>query len=221
MHTSDILRSEHFHVTDSTGTVVDITAGLTPDDRLGVVSPRYEDAIAGASGTILHFVTAFYDIQRARHEETGEPFFVYPDYFVFLLGDGEAVRGISGSAPLAGPVSDAYGWLDVWPAEKWVVVRGVVDLWRQIDARGITHLLLPARPSLNLGAMPPAVSDRLKAFYRYLAPGETGDGPAVLRLDLSAEPRGVIAEALRRLPDESPAHAAPAPASQYLVALAE
>ena len=221
MHTSDILRSEHFRVTDSTDAAVDITAGLTTDDRLGVISPRYEDAIAGASGTILRFVTAFYDIQRARQQETGEPFFVYPDYFAFLFGDGEAVRGMSGSAPLAGPVSDAYGWLDVWPAEKWVVVRGVVDLWRQIDARGITHLLLPANPDINLGAMPPAVSDRLKALYRYLAPGETADGPDMLRLDLSAEPCDVIAEALRRLPDGSPAHATPAPASQYLLALAE
>ena len=46
------------------GTPPSLTAGLTADDRLGVVSPRYEDAIPGASAPILTLVTAFYALPR-------------------------------------------------------------------------------------------------------------------------------------------------------------
>src|SRR5437870_13335527 len=105
MHTSDVLRTHHFHIVDGHGNAASLTAGLTADDRLGVVSPRYEDAILGASAAILTFVTAFYDLQRARQQETGEPFFIYADYYVFLFGDGAEVRGQAGPAPLEGAVS--------------------------------------------------------------------------------------------------------------------
>src|SRR5579872_2321230 len=100
MHTSKILRSAHFRVRDDAGTPVVLTAGLRAEDRLGIVSPCYDDAIMGASGTILAFVTAFYDLQRARAAETGQPFFVYPDYFAFFLGAGGgegALRGRAGA----------------------------------------------------------------------------------------------------------------------------
>src|SRR5205823_84942 len=145
-----------------------LTAGLSADDRLGMVSPRYEDAILGASAAILAFVTAFYDLQRAHQEETGEPFFVYADYYIFLFGSGGEVRGRAGPAPLEGAVSSAYGWLDIWPEEKWVVVHDVVDLWAQVEARRITHLLLPAHPAIDLGAIPEAVATGLQAVYHYL-----------------------------------------------------
>jgi hypothetical protein len=45
------------------GNAASLTAGLTANDRLGVLSPRYEDAILGAGAAILAFVTAFYDLQ--------------------------------------------------------------------------------------------------------------------------------------------------------------
>ena len=100
MHTSTILRSDDFRVTDDHGTPIALTGGLRSDDRLGIISPRYEDALLGASGVILAFVTAFYDIQRARQAETGQPFFIYPDYYAFFLGQSDAVRGQAGTAAL-------------------------------------------------------------------------------------------------------------------------
>jgi len=206
MHTSDVLRSEQFRVVDRAGNDVDITAGLTTDDRLGVVSPHYEDAIVGAGAAILKFVTAFYDLQRARQRETGEPFFIYADYFVFLFGDGQEIIGQAAPSPLEGDVSSAIGWLDVWPEEKWVVVRDMADLWAQIQTRRITHLLLPAHPAVDLGAIPTAVSEGLKGVYHYLLPGDA-DGEHDLRIVLGAQPREIIAEAVRRLPPDSPAHA--------------
>ena len=205
MHTSDVLRSHHFRVCDASGNAASLAAGLSVDDRLGVVSPCYEAAILGAGAAILTFVTAFYDLQRARQQETGEAFFVYADYFIFLYGDGGTVRGEAGPAPLDGAVASALGWLDVWPEEKWVVVGDASDLWAQVAARGITHLLVPAHPDVELGAIPASVARGLKAAYRYLLPGEADDGGA-WSIDLEAEPCEVVAEAVRRLPSESPAH---------------
>lgn len=219
VHTSDILRSNQFRVVDQQGAEVSLTADLTSADRLGVVSPRYEDAILGAGAAILTFVTAFYDLQRARQQETGESFFIYADYFVFFFGENQQVRGQANPAPLEGDVSSAYGWLDVWPHEKWVIVRDAADLWAQVQARGITHLLLPAHPAINLGAAPPAVAAKLKATYRYLLPDER-DGDQALRIELAAEPREIVVEAVRRLPAESPAHSVELPAYQRLLSAA-
>lgn len=218
MHTSDVLRSDHFRICDAQGHDAGLTEGLTAADRLGVVSPRYEDAILGAGAAILTFVTAFYDLQRARQQQTGEPFFVYADYFIFAFGEGTQVWGQAEPAPLDGAVGSAFGWLDVWPDEKWVVVRDPDDLWAQVAARRITHLLIPAYPGANLGAMPaPAtVTTGLKAVYRYLLPADADDAQA-LRIDLAAEPLEVLSEAVRRLPPASPAHDLPPAAYQRVV----
>lgn len=216
MHTSDVLRSHQFHVHDGRGQVVSLTTGLTTDDRLGVVSPRYEDAILGAGAAILTFVTAFYDLQRARQQETGEPFFVYADYFIFLRGEGSEVRGQAAPAPLDGAVGSALGWLDVWPQEKWVVAGDLAGLWAQVAARGITHLLLPAHPDPELGAVPTSVTSRLKAVYRYLLPGEA-DEEVMIAIDLDDEPLAVVTEAVRRLPPASPAHRLHLPARHRLI----
>lgn len=216
MHTSDVLRSHQFHVNDATGRAVSLTAGLTTDDRLGVVSPHYEDAILGAGAAILTFVTAFYDLQRARQQETGEPFFVYADYFIFLLGAGAEVRGQAASAPLDGAVAAALGWLDVWPQEKWVVAGDPASLWTQVAARGITHLLVPAHRDHDLGAAPAGATSCLKATYRYLLPGEA-DEEGMISIDLEAEPLAVVAEAVRRLPPASPAHRLHLPARYRII----
>lgn len=208
MHTSHTLRSHQFRIADTSGAPVSITAGLTAQDRLGVVSPRYEDAILGAGPAILAFVTAFYDLQRAEQERTGQPFQIYPDYFIFLSGEDGRVRGQAGGASLDGAVSSALGWLDVWPDDKWVITRDSADLWQQVLARQITHLLLPANSGIGPGPVPGAVFTGLKAIYRYLFPTDTDSGDA-LRIELGDEPLDVIVEAVRRLPPESPAHEVP------------
>lgn len=220
MHTSKVLRSHHFRVVDDTEAVVNLTAGLSTRDRLGIVSPRYEDGILGASAAILTFVTAFYDLQRAQEAATGQPFFIYADYFAFLFADDGGVRGQAQPARLESGVSAAYGELDVWPTEKWVVVQDVDDLWTQVQARQITHLLLPARQAIDLGPVPAPVMAQVKATYHYLLPGEQGTGPT-LRIALAPEALEVVAEAIRALPPESPAHVAPLTPYQRLIADAE
>ncbi len=205
MHTSKILRSQHFRVTDARGAPFSLTDGLTEQDRLGIVSPRYEDGIEGAGGATLAFVTAFYDLQRAREAKSGQPFFIYADYFAFLFGADGHVTGRSQAAPLAAGIGDAYGQLDVWPDDKWVIVRDPTDLWAQIAQRRITHLLLPAASAETLDPIPEMVASQLKAAYCYLLPGQQV-GAAAISLALDPEPVQMIAEAVSRLPAESPLH---------------
>lgn len=216
MHTTETLRSDQFRVIDAEGHAHDLATGLTSEDRLGIISPRYEDAVLDAGGAILLFITAFYDVQRARQRETGEPFFIYPDYFVFLFARDQGVLGRAGAAALGDGVSAAYGKLDVWPDEKWVMVRDVVDLWEQVRARQITHLLLPDEPAFPLGPIPAPVASTLRATYRYLPADGTGS-PDAFRIEMATEPRAMIATALGCLPESSPARSAAAPSFQRLV----
>jgi hypothetical protein len=216
MHTSEILRSDQFQVRDAQGHTVDLTHGLRDDDRLGIVSPRYEDGVTGAGAAILLFVTAYYDLQRRRRQETGEDFFIYADYYAFLFADGENVRGASGPAPLDGAVSSAYSWLDIWPQEKWVVVADTADLWRQVQTRGITHLLMPVASDKEIGAVPPHITAQLRAIIEFARPGQSIP-PNAASISMGEQPAEVVAEAIRRLPPESPAHGWPQPSVQYVV----
>ena len=217
MHTSAILRSDHFHSVDDSGAPIALTGDLRREDRLGIISPRYEDALLGASGVILAFVTAFYDLQRAGQAETGEPFFIYPDYYAFFLGESDAVHGQTETAALGQGVSDAYGWLDIWPEEKWIVSQDSGALWAQVASHNITRLLVPSDPGNALGAVPAAVRLAAKDVYRYLPGGESAVGPDHIRVELATAPSAIIGQALAYLPSNSPARSAPPPTAHCLV----
>ncbi len=127
MHTATELASTDFAicVDGRPGSLADVLPEFTAADRLGVVV-RHPCGATGASTLILAAVTAFYDAQRAK----GEDFFIYPDYFLFHVG---------------GRLGD-HGMLDVWPADKEVVVRDESEeLLRAINDRGITRLLVEDR----------------------------------------------------------------------------
>jgi len=217
MHTSAILRSDHFRIADDSGTPIALTGGLRREDRLGIISPRYEDALLGASGVILAFVTAFYDLQRAWQAETGEPFFIYPDYYVFFLGERDAVHGQTETAALGHGVSGAYGWLDIWPEEKWIVSQDSGALWAQVASHKITRLLVPIDPSNTLGTVPDAVRLAAKDVYRYLPGRESAVGADHIRVELARAPIEIIGQALAYLPSDSPARSAPPPTAHCLV----
>ena len=104
MHTSRELSAASFAITVD-GRAADLDAvlpGFTERDRVGVVVRRPLGG-AGASLLVLAAVTGFYEEQRRR----GEPFFIYPDYFVFHAGR---------------PLGD-HRKLDIWPSHKEVVVE--------------------------------------------------------------------------------------------------
>ena len=100
--------------------LVDLFEGFGEHDRLGVVIGRPGGGL-GASALITAAITAFYDLQRAR----GPDFFIYPDYYLFHVGE---------------PFGD-HSRLDIWPAHKEVVVAAEPqEVLRAVNDRAITRL---------------------------------------------------------------------------------
>ncbi|HWT22309.1 MAG TPA: hypothetical protein VN213_02265, partial [Solirubrobacteraceae bacterium] len=124
MHTTKELSAASFAISvdGRPAALGDLFPGFGERDRVGVVVRRPLGG-AGASLLVLAAVTGFYDFQRER----GEPFFIYPDYFVFHAGR---------------PFGD-HRKLEIWPAHKEVVVEGgAEDLLRALNDRAITRLVV-------------------------------------------------------------------------------
>ena len=125
MHSSGELTSASFTV-ERNGkqvTIPELFPGFDARDRLGVVVHHPGGAL-GASVLILATITAFYDLQRAR----GDDFFIYPDYFIFHVGQQHG----------------NHAMLDIWPDHKEVVVANEPEeVLRAINDRAITRLLVP------------------------------------------------------------------------------
>lgn len=125
MHSSKQLSSDSFAFTldGRPARLDDVLPGFHGQDRLGIVVRRPCGAL-GASTLLLAAVTGFFDARRAR----GGDFFVYPDFFLFHVGERHG----------------DFKMLDVWPAHKEVVVPDDAELLLQaINDRGITRLLVP------------------------------------------------------------------------------
>ena len=126
MHSSTELTSARFQVTcngQRCSSFADLTPGFTAQERLGIVIRDPMQAI-WASGLIMSAVTAFYDI----HRQSGEDYFIYPDYFMF------GINCVPGD----------YGMLDIWPDHKRITVGATTEeCVRAINDRGVTILVLP------------------------------------------------------------------------------
>jgi hypothetical protein len=161
MHSSRELRSSSFEIgiAGRPAGVVDLFEGFDEHDRLGVVMSEPCGAV-GASALITATITAFYDIQRAR----GPDFFIYPDYYLFHVGER---------------LGD-HRKLDVWPPHKEVVVGGEPELILEaIVDRAITRLVVeerePGTPALDREGLASAHA-RIATCLAYSASGRVADG---------------------------------------------
>jgi hypothetical protein len=135
VHSARELRSSLFQI-EVAGRRVrleELFEGFGAHDRLGLVMSRPCGAV-GASALLCASITAFYDIQRSR----GPGFFIYPDYYLFHVGQ---------------PLGD-HARLDVWPRRKEVVVSDEPqEILEAIDDRAITRLVVedgaPGEPRLE------------------------------------------------------------------------
>jgi hypothetical protein len=123
MHTSDVLRAEDFRYLRHAGRemIEEDFGSFCPSydarDRVGIVSPRFEDGILGTGCAVLALTTAFYDVLRS-HSQT---FFDYPQHFAFVGTSVDMV--MSGNAPVLwedAPFGSVWGNLDVWPQSQWI-----------------------------------------------------------------------------------------------------
>jgi hypothetical protein len=124
MHSAKELSSEAFSLTvdGNPARLEDVFPWFQAQDRLGVVV-RHPGGVVGASVLIMAAVTRFYDYQRS----SGRDFFIYPDYFVFHVGEQQG----------------DHSMFDIWPGHKEVVVPDdPEEILRAINDRGITRLLV-------------------------------------------------------------------------------
>ena len=160
MHTSEELASSTFdiRVDGRPGTIADVFPGFDARDRVGVV---VREALGGqgASTLVLAAVTAFYDVHRAR----GRPFFIYPDYFTFMVGG----------------VPDVHRWFDIHPPHKHVAVADrTEDVLTALNDRAITRLVVPEGPA---GGSRPAresaasARERMRTAIAYSPGGRVAD----------------------------------------------
>jgi hypothetical protein len=163
-----------------------VLPGFTDRDRVGVVARRPHGAL-GASALILAAVTAFYDLQRER----GEPFFIYPDYFVFHVGTTQG----------------DHRKLDIWPSHKEVVVKADAEaLLEAINDRAITRLVVedgePAAPRMQRETVASARS-RIATCLAYAPSGRVRDGAVAIAGNDVTE--GYVAATLERAEGTPPA----------------
>ena len=212
MHTSTRLCATDFQFWrhSPTGSQPADFATFCPDyhelDRIGVVSPTVEAGVHHTSHALLALTTAFYDSLRAR----GPDFFDYPQHFAFVgATDGHLCTG-NGPLPLDTPnLWDAWSWLDVWPANKWVPTpfTATAMLQRVFDYQ-INRLFWPRglQPGPAEPALPPYVwqmlRTRLKAVYNYGAEQQVYSAlqNMTIEIHLSAAAGALVQESISRLP---------------------
>tara|TARA_B100000029_G_scaffold482413_1_gene532387 strand:+ start:31547 stop:32350 length:804 start_codon:yes stop_codon:yes gene_type:complete len=91
-----------------------------PQDRVGLVSPRLENGLLGASVALLALTTGFYDNLRTKSKK----FFDYPQHFMFVGGTGTSVfTEQSDFFPSVEECAKVWGWLDIWPETNWHVIQ--------------------------------------------------------------------------------------------------
>lgn len=164
MHSSRELTSAAFtlELDGQPVTIPELFPGFDARDRLGIVVHQPGGAL-GASVLTLATITAFYDLQRAH----GDDFFIYPDYFVFHVGQPQG----------------NHAMLDIWPDHKEVVVPNEPEaVLRAINDRAITRLLVPdGQPGTPSFGRATLASGRLRSALAY-APGGRAQGGDVTAL---------------------------------------
>jgi hypothetical protein len=179
MHSSKQLSTESFALTldGRPATLDDALPGFHAHDRLGIVVRRPCGAL-GASTLLLAAVNGFFDAQRARSDD----FFIYPDFFLFHVGERHG----------------DFKMVDVWPAHKEVVVADDAELLLQaINDRAITRLLVPdgepgtAEPARHTRE---SAESRIVSALAYAPDGRARDADVTVRGNAVTESyvRGVL-----------------------------
>ena len=178
MHTSKLLKAadfQYWQLTEDQRIRLDFN-GFCPDyhelDRVGVISPCFEDGILHTGDALLALTTAFYDVLRSQ----GTDFFDYPQHFAFIGASGDVVHTRGERLPVD-QIGTGWGNLDVWPDSKWIPTPGsVTGMLKKVFDFQINRLFLPhGFKSGNDESRLPAyarkmLETRLKSVYYYNTP---------------------------------------------------
>ncbi|MGG2199864.1 hypothetical protein [Paenibacillus sp.] len=129
MHTTDMISSADFDfvIDGHPATLEDIFPGMKPHDRVGIVVRESGGGI-GASALIMAAMAKVYDFYRPKLGNTPGKLRIYPEFYVFHVGQRHM---------------DHY-WMDIWPPHKEVeVIDDPEQILEAINDRAITRLLVP------------------------------------------------------------------------------
>lgn len=128
MHTINMMSYEDFdfEINGKRVLLEDIFPGFNERDRIGVVV-RQAGGGLGASALLMAALTRFYDFHRPKLGDEQGKLRIYPENFVFHVGEFHM----------------NHSWMDIWPPHKEVLVEDDSEqILEAINDRGITRLLV-------------------------------------------------------------------------------
>lgn len=154
MHTANLMKTHEFAFTmkNQECRFADILHNPRKEDRLGIVSMTPGDSLTAAP-LLLAAIGDYYETLR----QTESDFFLYPEFFVFHVGDLQCYHNA----------------LDIWPQSKEVVVaEDPQALLSAINDRGIHHLILPNADRTSGKVMMHAVQAASRRLKTVMTAGE-------------------------------------------------
>ncbi|MFJ5624969.1 hypothetical protein ACIQD3_20130 [Peribacillus loiseleuriae] len=128
MHTVNAMSYQDFdfELDGQKALLEDIFPGFNVYDRVGVVV-REAGGGTGASTLLMSVLTRFYDFFRPELGVEPGKQFIYPEFFIFHVGEQHMT----------------HYWMDIWPPHKEVIVEDDPEqILEAINDRGITRLLV-------------------------------------------------------------------------------
>jgi hypothetical protein len=211
MHTSNRLAASDFSFwqsrdrVDSPISFSTFCPGYHELDRVGVVSPCLEDGVLYTGQMLLSLTTAFYDSHRARAAK----FFDYPQHFAFVGADSEGIcTNGNRLLPHTPHLWDAWSWLDVWPANKWITALPTANaMLERIFDYQINRLFWPymLKPTPGENPLPDyaykMLHTRLKSVHYYSPQFGSADTLPVFEVRPSSTAAELLDESIARLPE--------------------
>lgn len=176
MHTiySMVYKDFEFSINNNTSTLEDILPGYNENDRIGVVV-REPGGGMGASALLMSALTRFYDFHRPILGDEPGKLRIYPEFFVFHVGQ----RHMN------------HSWMDIWPPHKEVVVEDDPEqILEAINDRGITRLLvedITPSPATFLRETISSAKHRIVSVLAYSPTGRVDQGDVCITSCSAAE----------------------------------
>ncbi|NWK80147.1 hypothetical protein [Aquitalea sp. LB_tupeE] len=152
----------------------DVFPGFHPADRIGVVVNGPCRAM-GVSALLMAATTRFYDVYRPALGNAPDKLRIYPDYFIFHVGQCQG----------------NHAQLDVWPPHKEVMVDDDAEqILEAINDRGITRLLVEEKPlssGIFLRETLSSARNRIVSALAFSATGRVANGDVCGAHDLNVE----------------------------------
>ena len=180
-------------------------------DRVGIVSPTFEEGLRYTAYALLALATAFYDVLRAQSAD----FYDYPHHFAFLAVHPTGVRTRAGYLLLDHAAMGApWGGLDVWPDSNWIAAPdSAAGMLKKVFDWQISRLFWPENiraeeEGLRLpGHVRALLRTRLKTVYYYHTTAPT------VAIQATQQVEDMVQRSLARLPNQTAAGQAALPST--------